>query len=80
MSLTWNGRPGNLVAVGTRATYTIQTLGPLTRYILQGIGHDSLPLLDLPPFGAQFTELFEAQKAAAAIDKRPNFEPQMSGC
>jgi hypothetical protein len=79
MSLTWGGTQGNLVAVGTRATYTIQTVGPLTRYILQGIGHDELPLLDLPPFGAQFTDLWTAQRAAAEIDKRPNHDPQMSG-
>lgn len=79
MSLTWNGAPGHLIAVGTRATYTIQTIGPLTRHILQGIGWDGLPLLDLPPFGAQFTDLWTAQRAAADIDKRPNHDPQMSG-
>lgn len=79
MTLTWTGRPGQLTAVGTRAVYTIATIGPLTRYTLQGIGHDDLPLLDLPPYGAQFTELWAAQKAASDVDKRPNFDPQMSG-
>lgn len=79
MTLVWKGSPADLQAVGIRGVYRIQTIGPLTRYVLQGIGHDELPLLDLPPFGAQFTDLWTAQRAASDIDKRPNHDPQMSG-
>lgn len=41
MTLTWTSVPGHLEAVGCRAVYTINTIGPLTRYHLQATGHDT---------------------------------------
>ena len=80
MTLKWTREANTLQAVGVRATYTIHGIYPITRYNLKAIGHDALPLLDLPPYGAQFRSLYDAQKAANELDGRPNFDPQMSGC
>lgn len=79
MNLIWRGQPGNVVAVGARGTYTVQTVGPPTRYVLQGVGHDELPMRALPAFGAQFLTLSQAQDAAVQIERSRDPEPRMSG-
>lgn len=49
MSLRWRGHSeilGALFAVGLRGTYVVQSVG--REWILQGVGHDGLPMLALP--------------------------------
>lgn len=66
-SLNWAGQQGNLVAVGARGTYTIQSLAG-GRHVLQGIGHDELPMVALGPLGFTFADLVTAQAHASGLD------------
>jgi hypothetical protein len=65
--LNWGGPSGNLVAVGARGIYTIQSL-TAGRHVLQGIGHDELPMVALGPLGFTFGDLSVAMAHAASLD------------
>jgi hypothetical protein len=67
IGLIWGGQPGNLVAVGARGIYTIQSLAG-GRHVLQGVGHDELPMVALGPLGFTFGDLSVAQAHAASLD------------
>lgn len=78
-SLAWNGHNeilGALVAVGLRGTYTVQSVG--REWILQGVGHDGLPMLTLPAEGKSFAALDTAQLYAIELDGT-HAESQASG-
>jgi hypothetical protein len=76
MTLEWVGAPGNLVAVGTKGIYTIQTVR--AKFILYAHDHDGLPMLALPFLGREFPNLAQAQICAARIDRAPA-EAEISG-
>lgn len=78
MTLNWSGAPGNVVAVGRCGIYTIQSFGP-DMHVLQGIGHDDLPMPTLPSLGRGFTALPLAQEFAEHLDLSTVPEPEMSG-
>jgi hypothetical protein len=65
--LNWAGQAGNLIAVGACGVYTIQSLAG-GRHVLQGIGHDELPMVALGPLGFTFGDLSVAQAHAASLD------------
>lgn len=67
---------GILAAVGLRGCYTVQRLGP--SWLLQGVGHDELPLPGLPPSGRMFATLDAAQAFAAGVERLAP-EVQVSG-
>lgn len=70
MTLVWKGQPGNIIARGETAIFTIQSLAD-EQHILQGIGADDLPLMSLPPLGHAFVDIDDAKRMAADLDKRP---------
>lgn len=77
--MKWTGHSeiiGALVAVGLRGTYTVQSVG--REWILQGVGHDGLPMLALPVEGKAFAGLDTAQLYAMELD-RSHAEAQASG-
>jgi len=78
MTLKWNRKHGNLFAVGRRAQYSITHRGVGTR-VLQAIGYDGLPLLDLPPFGAVYLTEYLAKCGAEELELSRTVEPEMSG-
>ncbi|MGC7194402.1 hypothetical protein RA997_22920 [Mycobacteroides abscessus subsp. abscessus] len=61
-----------------RGTYTVQSVG--REWILQGVGHDGLPMLALPAEGKAFAALDTAQLYALQLDRVGAVEPQASGC
>lgn len=69
MTLRWGGSSGNLVAVGVRGIYTIQTVRG--QYVLQGVGHDELPMAALPALGHWFGVLEFAKRHAEKIEQAP---------
>jgi hypothetical protein len=75
--LNWGGQPGNLVAVGARGTYTIQSTS--FGHVLQGTGHDELAMVALPSLGASYKTLDQAKDAAAALDSRSAVEAHIGG-
>jgi hypothetical protein len=80
MSLNWSGQPGNLVAVGAKGIYTIQTVAYSgAKYVLQGVGHDDLVMVQLPFMGREFGDLKEAMKHADWIENQAAVESQGSG-
>ncbi|OHU29131.1 hypothetical protein BKG78_23610 [Mycobacteroides chelonae] len=77
--MKWTGHTeivGALVVVGLRGTYTVQRVG--REWILQGVGHDGLPMLALPAEGKAFADLVSAQLYAIALDQQ-HAEAQASG-
>lgn len=81
MSLRWRGHSeiiGALVAVGLRGTYMVQSVG--REWILQGVGHDGLPMLALPAEGKSFAALHTAQLYAIELERKGAVESQASGC
>ncbi|SKV05751.1 Uncharacterised protein [Mycobacteroides abscessus subsp. bolletii] len=77
--MKWSGHSeilGALVAVGLRGTYMVQSVG--REWILQGVGHDGLPMLALPAEGKSFAALDTAQLYAIELD-RTRAEAQASG-
>ncbi|QFG15055.1 hypothetical protein PBI_QUEENHAZEL_48 [Mycobacterium phage QueenHazel] len=78
--LNWSGHPhmiGTLTATGARGTYSVQRVGP--QWLLQGIGHDGLDMLELPPGGKFFGTLDHAKDWSADLDRVPSREWQVSG-
>jgi hypothetical protein len=76
--LTWNGQPGNAIAVGAKGIYTIQSLSN-GKHVLQGVGHDDMPMLALPFMGREFDTLDHAKGHAGALDRVTAVEPEASG-
>lgn len=66
---------GTLCAVGARGIYSVQRVGP--EWVLQGVGHDDLPMLALPLHGKPFQTLTSAQTYAQEIDRRAPIESQV---
>lgn len=64
----------NATAVGAKGVYTIDP-----RNVLTAIGHDSLPMLALPPDGRQFVSRQHALDTAEALDRTSTYESQASG-
>lgn len=75
MTLIWKGTPGNVIAHGVRALYTIQSLSPTATYpagvhVLQGFRHaDDAVLPELGMFGQQYGSLGLAQGRAEEVDR-----------
>lgn len=79
-ALRWSSHDhivGAVTAIGIRGVYSIQKVGPC--WSLQGVGHDDLPLLALPPEGKVFVYLQVAQDYAAAVDAKMLAESQVGG-
>lgn len=64
-----------LVAIGARGVYSIVPMSHT--WILSGIGHDGLPILDLPADGKEFASLTDALNHAEWVDLRR--EAELSG-
>lgn len=64
-------------ATGLRGQYALQHFAGC--YILTAIGHDTLPLLDLPVDGQKFTRIDDAKHFANRLDKVKTREPEVSG-
>lgn len=75
--LTW--KSGNLKAIGRRGTYTIERARGGEGFLLTGVGHDELPMLDLPPFGERFDSIDAAKDRAAALERIKPIESEVSG-
>lgn len=79
--MTWT-RPdndcGQITAHGNRGAYTIRSVGSLG-YTLTGLGHDDLPMMQLPPYGRLFETLDAAKDYASGLE-RVAAEGQVSGC
>lgn len=79
--LQWS-RPANdcgaVEALGRQGTYTVRWVG-MTGYTLTGVGHDSLPMLALPPFGKLFDHLHHAKDYATALERVKVCESQVGG-
>lgn len=76
--LNWYGDHRYVAASGYRGTYRIRCTG-LGVHLLAATGHDQLPMIDLPPEGAVFTQQQWAREAAEALDRRRSTETQMGG-
>lgn len=80
MTLRWSGHEhvvGTLVAVGLRGVYSVEQVG--REWWLDGVGHDDLPMLALPPGGKPFASLVSAQQYAQRLDLVKTVEAQVSG-
>lgn len=81
MILTWT-RPdrdcGSITAAGLKGTYTVRWVG-MQGYSLTGVGHDTLPMLALPPYGRMFGHLDHAKDHAAALERVKACEAQAGG-
>lgn len=75
--LTW--KSGNLKAIGRRGVYTIERARGGEGFVLTGVGHDELPLLELQPFGERFETLDDAKGRAAALERIKTNESEVSG-
>lgn len=63
-------------AVGRKATYTLHRApGAFTGCVLTATGHDSLPLLALPPYGKHFERPSTAKDYAEGIERGQSTEP-----
>ncbi len=66
-------------AIGAKGTYDVQQFTH-ERWILSGLGHDGLPMMELPATERMaFRSAESAQAYAADIDRRPA-TGEMSGC
>lgn len=65
--LEWKGAPGNIIARGADAVYTIQSLNDST-HVLQGFGSDEKALPELGFFGTGCLNLEVAKQAAQEIE------------
>lgn len=71
--LAWFGD----TAVGCRGVYRVRRCDG--DWWLHGMGHDHLPLLDLPPGGKRFTSLSSAQSFANELDRLVGAETHIGG-
>lgn len=81
MILQWKSHDhmvGTLAAWGLRGVYSVEKVG--REWILQGRGHDDLPMLALPVEGKAFASLDAAKLYANELDHVRAVEAQVSGC
>lgn len=76
--MTWKGAPGNVIAVGARGIYSIQSLTS-GLHMLQGVGHDELPMPSLPSLGQGFISLDKAKTHAETLERTPLAETHAGG-
>ncbi|MFA5712008.1 hypothetical protein [Mycolicibacterium sp.] len=69
--------PGAEQAVGLRGEYVVRRVPD--SFVLTGYGHDTLPLLDLPPAGRKFVRLDDAKQFANQLERVSARESEVSG-
>ncbi|QBI97297.1 hypothetical protein KD930_gp53 [Mycobacterium phage Kevin1] len=78
--LQWTNRDhvaGTQTAVGLLGVYSVQRIGP--EWLLQGVGHDGMNLLQIPPSGKWFASIDSARTWANELDRTKPVEWQISG-